>query len=151
MGGAKEKPLGSHVGVTVGAKDNISLSESIRHIPDKVNTVYAVMIEGRMTGDEVVETISSKYEGFTKSLLSKVLYPERYGVELIPAAMKLLTGDTMSVPRKPDGRLKIGCRLTYEEVEKFREYSRKDGFETDQAHLAKMIRDYIKRRDKQSE
>ena len=147
---AKEKApnlLGREV---LGAGEKLTSQESIPKPPAKVNVLYGAMIEARMTGDEVVDMISAKYEGFTKSLLSKVLYPERYGVTLIPDALYLVIGEPSHKEKKREWKIKLGVRLTPSEVAKFREYSRKDGFDSDQAHLAKMIRDYIKRRDKQN-
>lgn len=149
MGEKKEKPqtfLGREV---FGAEEKSSMA-NIPKVPEKVNALYGAMIEGRMTGDEVVEMISAKYEGFTKSLLSKVLYPERYGIELIPAALDIVIGERTHFQRKKEWKVKIGVRLAPVEVAKFREYSKQDGFDTDQAHLAKMIRDYIRRKDKKN-
>lgn len=75
---------------------------------------------------EMVALVKKAYPGFDKSLLSKCSNSERYGVELVPEAMKILLKrfGQEQMPEKPKKqrageRHRLTCRISASPIRKF--------------------------------
>lgn len=105
---------------------------------------------------EMVALVKKSYPGFDKSLLSKCSNIERYGVELVPEAMKILLKrfGQEQTPEKPQKQragerhrltCRISARLPDADYQALQRQVKADGYKTMQAWLADMVRQYLQK------
>lgn len=107
-----------------------------------------------LTPRDVVQEVKPVYPGFDKTLLSKCLNADKYGVTMtsgsfgcLVKAFPAVMGETQKQTRRGDGhrlRDRVMCRLEKEEYEALQRFIREDGFDTMQSWLVYTIRNYIK-------
>ena len=94
MAAANEKARSVAADTGQGAKAHETChAESISPKAESVNEadwINDFRVRNRLRGTEIVETIRALFPGFDKSLLSKCMSPEKYGVRLAPEAEDLL-------------------------------------------------------------
>lgn len=106
---------------------------------------------------EMVALVKKSYPGFDKSLLSKCSNSERYGVELIPEAMKILLErfGQEQPPKKPQKQqagerhrltCRISARLPDADYQALRQLIKAEGYKTMQAWIAEMVKQYLKQK-----
>lgn len=99
---------------------------------------------------EMVALVKKSYPGFDKTLLSKCSNSERYGVELIPEAMKILLErfGQEQPPKKPQKQragerhrfsCRISARLPDADYQALQRRLQEDGYKTIQAWIAEML------------
>jgi hypothetical protein len=112
------------------------------------------MKELDLTPRDIVQEVKPVYPGFDKTLLSKCLNADKYGVtmtngsfECLVKAFPAVMSETQKQARKGDGhrlRDRVSCRLEKDEYEALQRFIREDGFDTMQSWLVYTIRNYIK-------
>ena len=93
MAAANEKARSVAADTGQGAKAHDTChAESISPKVESVNAdwINDFRVRNRLRGTEIVETIRALFPGFDKTLLSKCMSPEKYGVRLTPEAENLL-------------------------------------------------------------
>lgn len=105
---------------------------------------------------EMVALIKKSYPGFDKSLLSKCSNSERYGVELVPEAMKILLKrfGQEQPPEKPQKKrtssghrfsCRISARLPDDDYQALQRLIKAEGYKTMQAWVSAMVREYLQK------
>lgn len=106
---------------------------------------------------EMVALIKKSYPGFDKPLLSKCSNSERYGVELVPEAMKILLKrfgqeQPTEKPQKQQAgeRHRLTCRISARlpdaDYQALQRQLKADGYKTMQAWLADVVRQCLKQK-----
>lgn len=105
---------------------------------------------------EMVALVKKSYPGFDKTLLSKCSNSERYGVELVPEAMKILLKrfGQEQTPEKPQKQragerhrltCRISARLPDYDYQALQRQLKADGYKTMQAWVSAMVREYLQK------
>ncbi|MDO4175801.1 MAG: hypothetical protein Q4D42_13665 [Eubacteriales bacterium] len=100
--------------------------------------------------------VKKQYPGFDKSLLSKCTNSQKYGVQLVPEAMKILLKrfGQEQTPEKPQNKrtssghrlsCRISARLPDADYAALQQRLKADGYKTMQAWLADMVRQYLQK------
>ena len=101
---------------------------------------------------EVVNLVKSEHPKYDKYIHSKVKRPDDYGIKLLDSAEKLIQdtfGTNSPAPRRTDKRRKpcrIQVRLSKHDYKVLQQCIKRDGYDTMQAGVSKIIRDYLKER-----
>ena len=106
---------------------------------------------------EMVALVKKSYPGFDKTLLSKCSNSKRYGVELVPEAMKILLErfGQEQPPEKPQKKrtssghrfsCRISARLPDADYQALQRQLKADGYKTMQAWIAEMVKQYLKQK-----
>ena len=75
---------------------------SREEIAVKTNALKDAVATAHLTPKQVVEVVRSLFPSFDKSMLSKCMKPEKYGVVIHPLGLAAITGDTpQMVPDNP--------------------------------------------------
>ncbi|MDO4175778.1 MAG: hypothetical protein Q4D42_13550 [Eubacteriales bacterium] len=105
---------------------------------------------------EMILLVKKQYPGFDKSLLSKCTNSQKYGVQLVPEAMKILLKrfGQEQTPEKPQNKrtssghrfsCRISARLPDADYAALQQRLKADGYKTMQAWLAEMVRQYLQK------
>lgn len=129
----------------------------------------AALTNAGIAPKDAVRVVKARFPSFDKTLLSKCVKPEKYGVVLHPdgylelnrifpsvGLAPVVEADTEDAPtlepsvkkRSSGHRLKsrISCRLEDAEYEQLQRHVRADGFDTMQAWLTYKVRRYLQRK-----
>lgn len=100
----------------------------------------------------VVSLIKSEHPKYDKYIHSKVKRPDDYGIKLLDSAEKLIQdtfGTSPPAPRRADKRRKpcrVQVRLSKHDYKVLQQCIKRDGYDTMQAGVSKIIKDYLKER-----
>lgn len=101
-----------------------------------------------LSAKEIVHVIKQAYPGYDRPLNCKVEHPERYGITLCQGAVDLLSApESFRRPNRKNPR-RITFRLTDDEFSLLHTYLLADGYDTIQDGMAKLARNYIKRKER---
>lgn len=110
-------------------------------VAQTVRPVKMVRIGGELFNREyAVLSIKEEYPKFDNSLLTKALHPDDYGVQLVPGAVRAVTG-------KVDKRRyhkRISARISDEAFSALTAHIAERGFPSVQAWLSHLLIDYMR-------
>ena len=110
-------------------------------VAQKAHPVKMVRIGGELFDREfAVLSIKEEYPRFDNSLLTKALHPDDYGVQLVPGAVRAVTG-------KVDKRRyhkRISARISDDAFETLTAHIAAKGFPSVQAWLSHLLIDYMR-------
>lgn len=109
----------------------------------------------QLSNNSIIETLKPKYPGFSKIQCSMINNPERYGVQLLPEAERLLVAelgyaDGLSVKQKKKREVKraksrrLSVRLDEASYDRVKSKMREEGSESVQSFLEKMLENITK-------
>ena len=110
-------------------------------VSEKPKFVKKVRLKGELFDREfVVWAIKSEYPRFDNTLLTKVMHPDDYGVQLVPGAVRAVFG-------KEDKRRyhkRVSARLSDAAYDILTEHIQKKGYPTIQAWLSEILIRYMR-------
>jgi hypothetical protein len=99
---------------------------------------------------DIINLVKYWHPKYDKYLHSKVKRPDDYGIKLLDSVEKMLRETiTSPVPRRTDKRRKpcrVHVRLSKHDFKALQQCQKRDGYDTMQAEVSKIIKDYLKER-----
>lgn len=136
---------------------SLHIKDNTENVECQMRGLRQVMKDENITPKQIVQEVKPVYPGFDKTLLSKCLNADKYGVTMTAGSFGCLAQafpqvmcEPQKEPRRADQhRLKdrVTCRLEKGEFEVLQRLIREDGFDTMQSFLAWLIRQYIKSKE----
>lgn len=158
-----KKKSNRSAGTETAAKERVEILQhkySTLETECQMRGLRQAMKDQSITPRDIVQEVKPVYPGFDKTLLSKCMNADKYGVTMtsgcfssLAKAFPELVAETKKQARRGDNHKltdRVSCRLEKSEYEALQRWIHEDGFDTMQAWLVYMIRGYLKQKEEQN-